>query len=49
MFFVATTPLSADRHINVLPRLSNRVWYEDLSGSGILMRTTTGTETILHL
>ncbi|EJF58548.1 hypothetical protein DICSQDRAFT_66872 [Dichomitus squalens LYAD-421 SS1] len=50
MFFVATAPLSADGHVNVSPKgvrdsfhveSRSRVWYEDLSGSGI--------ETISHL
>ena len=44
MFFIATAPLSGDGHVNVSPKglrgsfvveSKNRVWYEDLSGSGL--------------
>ncbi|KDQ59409.1 hypothetical protein JAAARDRAFT_127292 [Jaapia argillacea MUCL 33604] len=50
MFWVATAPLSGDGHVNVSPKGvegtfhvvdGNRVWYEDLTGSG--------NETISHL
>ncbi|KAF9004551.1 hypothetical protein BDQ17DRAFT_1354206 [Cyathus striatus] len=50
VFWVATAPLAEDGHVNVSPKGydqtfhivdSQRVWYEDLSGSG--------TETIAHL
>ncbi|TFK82479.1 hypothetical protein K466DRAFT_500243 [Polyporus arcularius HHB13444] len=50
MFFVATAPLSASGHVNLSPKGlrgtlhivdKTRVWYEDLSGSGV--------ETISHL
>ncbi|KAH7922712.1 hypothetical protein BV22DRAFT_1106485 [Leucogyrophana mollusca] len=50
MFWVASAPLSPDGHINVSPKGtadcfhiidSHRVWYEDLSGSGV--------ETISHV
>ncbi|KAH9933943.1 uncharacterized protein BXZ73DRAFT_45993 [Epithele typhae] len=50
MFFVATSPLTGDGHVNVSPKgltgsfhvaNKNRVWYEDLSGSGV--------ETIAHV
>jgi len=44
MFWVATTPLSAQGHINLSPKgeedcfhivNSKRVYYQDLSGSGV--------------
>lgn len=44
MFWVASAPLSGDGHINMSPKgvegtfhvvNSHRVWYEDLSGSGM--------------
>ncbi|KAH7909871.1 hypothetical protein BJ138DRAFT_1154209 [Hygrophoropsis aurantiaca] len=50
MFWVASAPLMSDGHVNVSPKGTldcfhlvdaHRVWYEDLSGSGI--------ETISHL
>ncbi|KAI0369987.1 hypothetical protein BV20DRAFT_967355 [Pilatotrama ljubarskyi] len=50
MFFVATSPLTGDGHVNLSPKgidgtlhvVSNtRIWYEDLGGSGV--------ETIAHL
>ncbi|KAL0959270.1 hypothetical protein HGRIS_014541 [Hohenbuehelia grisea] len=50
VFWVATAPLTADGHINLSPKgvegsfniiNANRVWYEDLSGSGA--------ETIAHI
>ncbi|KAL0961522.1 hypothetical protein HGRIS_006463 [Hohenbuehelia grisea] len=50
VFWVATAPLTADGHVNVSPKgiegsfrivNANKVWYEDLSGSG--------NETIAHL
>ncbi|KAF8805274.1 hypothetical protein BYT27DRAFT_7192995 [Phlegmacium glaucopus] len=50
MFWVATAPLSSSGHINLSPKgyegtfhivNENRIWYEDLTGSGI--------ETIAHL
>ncbi|KAI0716109.1 hypothetical protein C8T65DRAFT_642076 [Cerioporus squamosus] len=50
MFFVATAPLSGSGHVNLSPKGlrgtlhivdKTRVWYEDLSGSGV--------ETISHL
>lgn len=50
VFWVATAPLTGDGHVNVSPKgydgtfhivNSRKVWYEDLSGSGI--------ETISHL
>lgn len=43
MFWVATAPLQADGHVNVSPKgtydcfhvvNANKVWYEDLTGSG---------------
>lgn len=44
IFWVATAPLTPDGHVNVSPKgifegsfnivNPNRVWYEDLSGSG---------------
>ncbi|KAI0353187.1 hypothetical protein OH77DRAFT_1458632 [Trametes cingulata] len=50
MFFVATAPLTGDGHVNLSPKgidgtlhveSNTRIWYEDLSGSGV--------ETIAHL
>ncbi|KAI0770947.1 hypothetical protein BD413DRAFT_476875 [Trametes elegans] len=50
LFYVATAPLSGDGHVNLSPKGVNgtlhvesnsRIWYEDLSGSGV--------ETISHL
>lgn len=50
LFWVATAPLNPDGHVNVSPKgvvgtfhvvNPNRVWYEDLSGSGV--------ETISHI
>jgi hypothetical protein len=44
MFWVATAPLSEHGHVNVSPKGfegtfhivdSNKVWYEDMSGSGV--------------
>lgn len=43
LFWVATAPISPDGHINISPKGvlgcfhvvdANKVWYEDLSGSG---------------
>lgn len=51
LFFVATAPLSEDGHVNMSPKGyrgtfravdKNRVWYEDLSGSGELCFVTLG-------
>ena len=45
MFWVASAPLSPDGHVNLSPKAiegtfhvanPRRVWYEDLSGSGIV-------------
>jgi hypothetical protein len=45
IFWVASAPLSADGHVNISPKAiegtfhvdnSRRVWYEDLSGSGVI-------------
>ncbi|KAF5311917.1 hypothetical protein D9619_003618 [Psilocybe cf. subviscida] len=50
MFWVATAPMTADGHVNVSPKGyagtfhivdSKKVWYEDMSGSGV--------ETIAHI
>jgi len=50
IFYVATAPLATDGHVNVSPKGlqdsfhiidGNKVWYEDLTGSGV--------ETISHL
>ena len=50
MFCVATAPLSPDGHVNLSPKglkgsfhiiSPNRVWYQDITGSGV--------ETISHL
>ena len=50
MFWVATAPLTENGHINVSPKglrgtfhivNANKVWYEDISGSGV--------ETIAHV
>ena len=50
MFWVATAPLSPEAHVNVSPKgvrdsfhyvSPTRVWYQDLTGSGV--------ETISHL
>lgn len=47
MFWVATAPLQANGHVNVSPKgcydcfhvvNANKVWYEDLSGSGKLRK-----------
>jgi hypothetical protein len=47
MFWVASAPLSADGHVNISPKgvegtfhvdSTRRVWYEDLSGTGIIFR-----------
>lgn len=47
MFFVASAPLSADGLVNISPKgvegtfhvaNSRKVWYEDLSGSGVHRR-----------
>lgn len=44
MFWVASAPLSPDGHVNISPKgiegtfhvvNSRRVWYEDLSGTGM--------------
>lgn len=49
LFWVATSPLSPDGHVNVSPkgvagtfRVMNerKVWYEDLTGSGTYIRLT---------
>ena len=48
MFWVASAPLSPDGHVNLSPKAiegtfhvanPRRVWYEDLSGSGIFFPT----------
>jgi hypothetical protein len=68
MFWVASAPLSPDGHVNLSPKAiegtfhvanSRRVWYEDLSGSGIVSlvgavpsianRTSQGAETVSHI
>ena len=67
IFWVATSPLSPDGHINVSPKgvagtfhviNERKVWYEDLSGSGMHIwmapctecsQHTQGIETISHI
>ena len=67
MFWVASAPLSPDGHVNLSPKAiegtfhvanPRRVWYEDLSGSGIHFfgqccsfanGTPQGAETVSHI
>jgi hypothetical protein len=67
IFWIATAPLAPDGHVNVSPKgvsgtfhvmNPNKVWYEDLTGSGTLFRiyictmsswVREGVETISHL
>jgi len=46
MFWVASAPLSPDGHVNISPKgiegtfrvvNSRQVWYEDLSGTGVVI------------
>ena len=70
MFFVGTAPLAGDGHVNVSPKGfngtfhivdQNKVWYEDMSGSGMTTFScanlyirahligSLGAETVAHL
>jgi hypothetical protein len=55
MFWVATAPLSADGHVNLSPKGlrgtfhiegPNKVWYEDLTGSGAYNQLLTTLKTL---
>jgi hypothetical protein len=56
MFWVATAPLTPSGHVNVSPKGyddtffiidSHRVWYEDLSGSGMSLSSKIGQTVVL--